>query len=62
MIGVAAGLSGYLVRSMNVVERVLTIAGGLCLIIPGTLTDVIGLALIALGVVLQLVLSKKQEA
>ena len=62
MIGVAAGLSGYLVRSMNVVERVLTIAGGMCLIIPGTLTDVIGLALIALGVVLQLVLSKKQTA
>ena len=62
MIGVAAGLSGYLVRSMNVVERVLTIAGGMCLIIPGTLTDVIGLALIALGVVLQLVLGKKQTA
>ena len=59
MIGVAAGLSGYLVRSMNVVERVLTIAGGMCLIIPGTLTDVIGLALIALGVVLQLILGKK---
>ena len=62
MVGVAAGLSGYLVRPMNVVERVLTIAGGLCLIVPGTLTDVIGLALIALGVVLQLVLSKKQAA
>ena len=62
MIGVAAGLSGYLVKSMNVLERVLTIAGGLCLIVPGTLTDVIGLALIALGVVLQVVLSKKQKA
>ena len=59
MVGVAAGLSGYLVRPMNVVERVLTIAGGLCLIVPGTLTDVIGLALIALGVVLQLILGKK---
>ena len=62
MIGVAAGLSGYLVKSMNVLERVLTIAGGLCLIVPGTLTDVIGLALIAVGVVLQIVLSKKQTA
>ena len=62
MVGVAAGLSGYLVRPMNVVERVLTIAGGLCLIVPGTLTDVIGLALIALGVVLQIVLSKKKTA
>ena len=62
MIGVAAGLSGYLVKPMNVLERVLTIAGGLCLIVPGTLTDAIGLALIALGVVLQIVLSKKQKA
>ena len=62
MIGVAAGLSGYLVKPMNVLERVLTIAGGLCLIVPGTLTDVIGLTLIALGVVLQVVLSKKQKA
>ena len=62
MVGVAAGLSGYLVRPMNVVERVLTIAGGLCLIVPGTLTDMIGLALIALGVVLQIVLSKKKTA
>ncbi len=59
MIGVAAGLSGYLVRPMNLIERVLTIAGGLCLIIPGTLTDVIGLGLIALAVVLQMVLNKK---
>ena len=62
MVGVAAGLSGYLVKPMNVVERVLTIAGGLCLIVPGTMTDVIGLALIALGVVLQIALSKKQTA
>ena len=62
MVGVAAGLSGYLVRPMNVIERALTIAGGLCLIVPGTLTDVIGLALIALGVVLQLILGKKKTA
>ena len=62
MIGVAAGLSGYLVKPMNVLERALTIAGGLCLIVPGTLTDVIGLALIAVGVVLQVVLSKKKTA
>ena len=62
MIGVAAGLSGYLVKPMNALERVLTIAGGLCLIVPGMLTDAVGLALIALGVVLQVVLSKKQKA
>ncbi len=59
MIGVAAGLSGYLIKPMNIIERILTIGGGLCLIIPGTLTDIIGLAAIAIAVVMQLVLRKK---
>lgn len=59
MMGVAAGLSGYLLTNMNVVERVLLIAGGLALIVPGTLTDFIGLGVIALGVVLQLLHKRK---
>ena len=36
MISVAAGLSGYLLKDMNILERVLTIAGGVGMIIPGT--------------------------
>ena len=59
MIGVAAGLSGYMVANMNVIERLLCIGGGLALIVPGTLTDFIGLGLIALGVALQLTHRKK---
>ncbi len=59
MIGVAAGLSGYLVKEMNVFERLLTIAGGLCLMIPGTITDAIGLVLVAISVVMQLYLHRK---
>ena len=59
MIGVAAGLSGYLLKDMNIIERLLTIAGGLCLIIPGILTDAIGLGLIAVAVVMQLILHRK---
>lgn len=64
MIGVAAGLSGYLVKPMNLIERLLTIGGGLLMIIPGILTDVIGLSMIALSVVLQLVIKRaaKPEA
>ena len=62
MIGVAAGLSGYLLTNMNVVERLLTIAGGLALIVPGTLTDFIGLALIVLGVIAQLVRRRSAKA
>ena len=61
MMGVAAGLSGYLLTNMNVLERLLLIGGGLALIIPGTLTDFIGLGLIALGVVMQL-LRKRGKA
>ena len=62
MMGVAAGLSGYLLADMNIVERVLMIGGGLALIIPGTLTDFIGLGLIAVGVALQLFHRKKAVA
>jgi TRAP-type uncharacterized transport system fused permease subunit len=61
MIGVAAGLSGYLLTNMNIIERLLTIGGGLALIVPGTLTDFIGLGMIALGVVMQ-VLRKRGSA
>ena len=38
---------------MNILERPLCIGGGLALIVPGTLTDIIGLAVIAAGVALQ---------
>ena len=62
MIGVAAGLSGYLIKPMNIIERVLTIGGGLLMIIPGTLTDVIGLALIAVVVLMQVFLHKEKKA
>ena len=62
MIGVAAGLSGYLIKPMNIIERVLTIGGGLLMIIPGTLTDVIGLGLIAVVVLMQVFLHKEKKA
>ena len=62
MMGVAAGLSGYLVADMNILERVMLIGGGLALIVPGTLTDFIGLGIIALGVVLQMFHRKKAAA
>ncbi|MDO4866725.1 MAG: TRAP transporter permease [Clostridia bacterium] len=62
MVGVAAGLSGYLLTNMNVLERVLLIGGGLALIVPGTLTDFIGLGVIALGVVMQLLRKRSAAA
>ena len=59
MIGVAAGLSGYLLKKMNVLERMLTVAGGLCLMIPGIKTDLAGIVILAAVVALQLCIRKK---
>ena len=60
MIGVAAGLSGYLLGNMNIVQRIVTILGGVLLIIPGVWTDVAGIALVAVAVVWQM-LEKKNK-
>ena len=59
MISVAAGLSGYLLKDMNILERVLTIAGGVGMIIPGTVTDLVGVGLVAVVVLIQLLHHKK---
>lgn len=49
----AAGLQGYFLRPTNILERLLFIAGALLLIDPGLTTDVIGVALVVTGLVLQ---------
>lgn len=45
--GVAAGIGGYIFKNMNPLFRLLIIGGGLTLLIPGVLTDIIGVALVA---------------
>ena len=45
--GIAAALNGFLFRPMNIVFRALMIVGGLCMMIPGTMTDLIGFVLVA---------------
>ena len=51
--GVSAGIRGYVLRSMNTLERILIIISGLLLIYPGIVTDVIGLVAIAILVTVQ---------
>ena len=51
--GVSAGLEGYVFRHAAWWERLLAIAGGLLLIYPGLVTDIIGLALVGIVVVIQ---------
>ncbi|MBI4332963.1 MAG: TRAP transporter fused permease subunit [Chloroflexi bacterium] len=45
-LGLAAGLEGYLFRKIGPVARGLLFAGGVLLIFPGLITDLIGLALV----------------
>ena len=52
---IAAALNGYVFKKVNIFERILFIAGGLTLLIPGALTDVIGVVLVAAAIVLQIV-------
>ena len=58
--GVAAALNGFLFCRINPLLRIVILAGGLLLMIPGTVTDIAGLALMAFVVVYQKKLEKKQ--
>ena len=60
--GVAAGLSGYLVAEMNPFERIITMAGGLMLIIPGIATDLGGIALVGIVFLWQMMRRRSQAA
>ena len=59
--GVAAGLEGYLKGEMNVVVRIIFVVAGVLLIIPSTITDVIGIAVIAAAAAYQFLFLKKQQ-
>ncbi len=59
---VAAGLEGFVFKDMPMWQRLISAAGGLCLIYPGLATDIIGLAVIALILVPQYLASKKMTS
>ena len=59
MIGVAAALSGYLLRPMNPLIRLLSLVGGLLMMYPGTSTDVIGFVIFALAIFWQVISAKR---
>ena len=49
MFGVAGALNGFLFRRMNPLVRILFAGGGLLMMYPGTLTDVIGVVIFTLA-------------
>lgn len=57
--GLAAALEGYCFTDMNIVVRLIIAVGGLMLIHPATVTDLLGLLLLALGLVYLFIDSKK---
>ena len=59
--GVSAALEGFIVAPMHWYTRVLSAVGGLLLIYPGWVTDLIGLGLVALVLVIQFATNRKQK-
>ncbi|MBQ6851869.1 MAG: TRAP transporter fused permease subunit [Oscillospiraceae bacterium] len=59
--GVSAALEGYIIGHMYWYQRIISAVGGLLLIYPGVVTDVIGLLLVGVVVALQ-VIEKKRAA
>ncbi|MBO5339835.1 MAG: TRAP transporter permease [Oscillospiraceae bacterium] len=56
---ISSGLMGYMIRDLNAVLRVICVAGGLALIIPGTVTDLIGIGILVVMLAIQWWQNKK---
>lgn len=62
MASIASGLMGYLIRDMKAISRVALVIGGLLMVIPGTVTDLAGLAVLVVVLILQRIENKKDKA
>ena len=60
--GIAAGLNGFLFKKMNPIFRIAMIIGGLTLLIPGLVTDIVGIVLVGGGYFLLKASAKKESA
>ena len=58
---VAAGLIGFMLRKLNPVLRLVSIAAGLCMIIPEAISDVVGAAILVLLIVYQIMANKRDK-
>jgi len=62
LVGIGAGFIGYLNGRVPTLLRIVSLAGGLCLVIPGTLTDIIGIATIVVVAILTHIANRKSKA
>lgn len=61
MIAIGAGMIGFWYRKINWIERIITVATGMMLIYPETITDFIGLGLFVVLFAIQLLTRDKKE-
>ena len=61
LFGIAAAMNGHLFEKINPVFRALFAVGGICMMVPDTITDVVGIALIAALFVVQYLLRKRSK-
>ena len=61
MFAISAALEGYIVGHMKWYERVISIVGGLLLIYPGLVTDLIGVALVGAMLAYHFIVNRKNK-
>ena len=62
MFGLGMGLEGYFKGKLSWFVRLIVLAGGLCLIYPGTLTDIIGVCVVGTVIALRALREKRAAA
>ena len=62
LFGVAVALNGHVFTNVNPIVRILFGIGGLCMMMPGTLTDIIGIGAIVALTGLQVVLGRRERS
>ena len=55
----SASLEGFILHHMKWYERIVSLVGGLLLIYPGIVTDLVGLGLVSVVILLQLITKKR---
>lgn len=61
MLGVCMGLMGYMGSNLPMVLRLLSICGGLLMIVPGSWSDIVGLLIVAAVTVYSFTLGRKKQ-
>ena len=62
MFGIAMGLEGFFRGKINWLLRIVTVVGGLLLIYPGLVTDIIGVICVGGVIAVQLLMNRTRPA